>query len=241
MTSITPPSYDTATASAMILITLLVCMAWLRQFVQHLKPLTVIATGLGLLGLIALSFVGDKLGWFHRLDSFPPPYVLIALASLATSVALALSPVGGQLMRAVSYKALVALQMFRLPLELLMLRAALLHIMPVEFSMLGYNADVLSGGGALALWAYMQITGKQPLFAVQAWNALGIACLVAIGALAVLTSPFVHAFGSEPQHINTWILFFPYSLLPLVLLNSAIAGHILLTRKLFDKATEDTL
>lgn len=61
---------------------------------------------------------------------------------------------------------------------------------------------------------------------------MGIACLLVIAVLAVLTSPNVHAFGAVPQHINSWVLYFPYSLLPSVLVSVALLGHVLLTRKL---------
>jgi hypothetical protein len=53
-----------------------------------------------------------------------------------------------------------------------------------------------------------------------------------IGLLAVLTSPNIHAFGNSPEYINTWVLHFPYVYLPLLLVNFAVMGHVLSTRKL---------
>jgi hypothetical protein len=64
-----------------------------------------------------------------------------------------------------------------------------------------------------------------------------MACLAAIAALAVLTSPNVHAFGHSPEHINTWVLYFPYAYLPLLLVNFAVLGHVLSTRKLLNKSS----
>jgi hypothetical protein len=108
-----------------------------------------------------------------------------------------------------------------------------LQIMPIEFSMLGYNFDVLTGLGALLLLGYRPLIGELSLGIIKAWNLLGIACLIVIAGLAVATSPQVHAFGPKPEHINTWILFFPYSLLPLLLVGFAVLGHIVLSRKLY--------
>ena len=42
----------------------------------------------------------------------------------------------------------------------------------------------------------------------------------------------VRAFGDDPRHVNTWVLFFPYVWLPAVLVTIALAGHIVLTRAL---------
>jgi hypothetical protein len=61
---------------------------------------------------------------------------------------------------------------------------------------------------------------------------MGIACLLAIAVLAALTSPNLHFFGSDAKHINSWVLYFPYSLLPTLLVTYAVFGHVLLTRKL---------
>jgi hypothetical protein len=133
------------------------------------------------------------------------------------------------------YKTVVSLQIFRLPLELLMLRAALLGIMPIEFSMLGYNYDVLTGLGALLIVIAINSRGSVPKPVMWVWNLIGIGCLLVIFVLAVLTSPNVHAFGLEPAHMNSWVQYFPYTLLPSVLVTLAIFGHILMTHKLLLK------
>jgi hypothetical protein len=55
---------------------------------------------------------------------------------------------------------------------------------------------------------------------------------MAIVVIAVTTAPMVRAFGDDPRHINTWVLFFPYVWLPAVLVPIAIAGHLVVTRAL---------
>jgi len=42
----------------------------------------------------------------------------------------------------------------------------------------------------------------------------------------------VRAFGDEPQNLNTWVLYFPYVWLPVVLVTIALSSHIIITRKL---------
>jgi hypothetical protein len=228
------PAFDAVVAGGMVLLVLAMSAAWLvvihRRSANHAWSALIT-----LLIVVLLNVLGDQLGVFSRLDVLPPPFVLLVTACLGLAVAVGmgwLDDLGNTLVRTLSVRSLVALQIFRLPLELLMLRAALLGIMPIEFSLSGYNFDALTGAGALLLVIYCTVTSRVPLFAIALWNGLGIACLIAIAALAALTSPNVHAFGSEARHINSWVLYFPYSLLPTLLVTYAVFGHVLLTRKL---------
>jgi uncharacterized protein (DUF2147 family) len=225
------PAFDAITAGGMLLIALIMSLAWTGLLARREKRYGLWAkVVLVILGLACLA--GDWFGWFARLDLLPPPFVVLAMAAGSVAFAVGIGPVGDKLIRSTHIETLVALQIFRLPLELLMLRAGLLWIMPVEFSILGYNFDLFTGLGALLISIRVARTWSAPIGAVWIWNLFGIVCLVVIGALAVLTSPFVHAFGNAPQHINTWVLYFPYSLLPVLLVSFAVLGHVLLTRKL---------
>lgn len=215
----------------MLLIALIMSIAWTGLLAQRRRrdgfwmALTIATLTMACVG-------GDWFGWFVRLDMIPPPFIALAACAGGLTVVLGFSRVGDALIQSVHIETLVALQIFRLPLELLMLRAALLSIMPVELSILGYNLDLFTGLGAALIAVRAAQAGSVPVVVVWIWNLFGIACLGVIGALAVLTSPYVHAFGEAPQHINTWVLYFPYSLLPILLVTFAILSHVLLTRKL---------
>ncbi len=228
------PVFDFVTAAGMVLLALLMAAAWTGLLARRHKHYGIAGVAFFILVVVA-NIAGDSAGWFTRLDILPPPFVVMNFVILASVVLLGLgygSALGNTLVRSLQIETLVALQIFRLPLELLMLRAAYLQIMPVEFSMLGYNLDVLTGLGALLISVYCAWTWSLPVKVIWAWNLMGIACLLVIAVLAILTSPNVHAFGTAPQHINSWVLYFPYSLLPSVLVSLAVLGHVLLTRKL---------
>ncbi len=228
------PISDAITAWGMAAIAALMSAAWIALFARrHARDGKAVAVFF--IVVVLATFAGDRLGWFAHQDLFPPPFVAMNFLILLTVLLVGLGyvgQIGSSLVKSLHVETLVALQIFRLPLELLMLRAASLQIMPVEFSMLGYNLDVLTGLGALLITIYCAWTRSLPLKVIWAWNLMGIVCLVVIAVLAVLTSPNVHAFGIAPQHINSWVLYFPYSLLPSVLVSVAVLGHVLLTRKL---------
>ena len=228
------PAFDAITSVGMLLLVITMSAAWivvLRKRSARAALWAAVAIGLMLVANVA----GDLTGVFSRLDLQPPPFVLLVLLGLGLVVAVGLGyagKVGDVLVRTMPVEAMVALQIFRFPLEMLMLRAASLGIMPKEFSLLGYNLDALTGLGALAISLYCAWTWRLPLRVIWLWNIFGIACLLAIGILAALTSPNIRAFGASPERINSWVLYFPYSMLPTLLVVYAVFGHVLLTRKL---------
>ena len=157
---------------------------------------------------------------------------ILIVSFFAVAFALGLGPVGARLAQAVPLATLVGLQAFRLPLEMVMHRAATLGIMPPEMSYAGYNFDILTGAGAIALTAALRAGVAVTRGLVWVWNVWGLWCLAVIAVVAVASSPMVRAFGDDPRHVNTWVLFFPYVWLPAVLVTIALAGHIVLTRAL---------
>src|SRR5690348_17101392 len=78
-------------------------------------------------------------GVLARFDARPPPFVILVVAILALGVALAFSSLGRALATGLPLVALVGFQGFRLPLELVMHRAADEGVMPAEMSFGGYN------------------------------------------------------------------------------------------------------
>jgi hypothetical protein len=144
------PAFDAITAGGMVLLVLVMSMAWLRV-IHRRNPLKARWASLALLVIVLANVAGDQSGVFSRLDLLPPPFVLLVSASLGLAVAVgmgylgSMSRLGDSLVRTMSVERLLAMQIFRLPLQILMLRAAYLGIMPIEFSMQGYNLDVLTG------------------------------------------------------------------------------------------------
>jgi hypothetical protein len=232
------PTFDAPTAWGIALLALMMMSAWVYLLSKQTHRQAVWATLVFAIVVIA-NLAGDRWGLFTRLDLLPTPFVVMLMLCFGLVITVGMGywgNIGNTLTRALTIEGLIALQIFRLPLELLLLRAANLGIMPVEFSLRGYNGDVLTGVGALLLCLYIARAKTVPLIAVWVWNVWGIFCLLVIGLLAALTSPNLHAFGKQAQHINSWVLYFPYSLLPSVLVSLAVFGQVLLTRKLLSDA-----
>jgi hypothetical protein len=234
MVNLQRPVDDAITFWGMLLIVTLVSTVWILQFARYKRRYGVVVFVVVSI-VTGVNLISDQYGIFNRLDLLPPPFVMMNVAILLLVFAVGfgyLGQLGDMMVKHMTVRTLVSLQIFRLPLELLMLRAAYLEIMPMEFSMKGYNLDVLTGLGALLLTIYAVWKRSLPKMLVWVWNVMGIFLLLVIAVLALLTSPNVHAFGTAPIHINSWVLYFPYSLLPSILVSFAVLGHVLLTRKL---------
>lgn len=138
---------------------------------------------------------------------------------------------GGRLAAGVPLAWLVGIQGFRLPLELIMHRAAVEGVMPVQMSFSGWNFDIVTGITALMVAALIA-TKTAPRVLVVAWNTLGLVLLAVVGGIAVASLPPIHAFGSSPKRLNTWVTRFPYVWLPAGPVAFALAGHLVVARRL---------
>lgn len=181
-----------------------------------------------LLWLCALAVVA-RTGVLLRFEQRPPPLMLMMAVTIGLATYTGSSRLGRELARNLPLGALVGFHAFRLPLELVMHRAADEGVMPGVMSYSGYNFDIVSGTTALALGLWLSF-GRPPLWLVALWNALGFALLLAIGTIAILATPLFAAFGSD--QLNVWVGYFPFVWLPGILVGAALLGHILVLRRL---------
>ena len=178
-----------------------------------------------LMGFFAALAVSGLLG---RFELRPPPLMLWMLTTLGAALAVGLSPLGQRLAKELPLAALIGFQAFRLPLELVMHRAAAEGVMPSVMSYGGYNFDIVSGATALVLGAVLTRSAV-PRSLVVAWNVLGAVLLANIVTIAVLATPLIRAFGDA--QLNVWITRFPYCWMG-VMVGAALLGHVLVTRRL---------
>jgi hypothetical protein len=186
--------------------------------------LAVIAAWMAVTGLAARSGI---LADFARR---PPPMMFVVMGTAIAGLAVGLSRVGAQLASGLSFAALIGIQSFRLPLELVMHRAAREGVMPVHMSFSGYNFDIVAGAAAVVV-AILLATGKAPRALAMAWNMVGALLLVTIVIIGVASLPMFAAFGDSPERLNTWMAYFPFVWLPTVMVATAFAGHIVIARK----------
>ncbi len=188
--------------------------------------------------LILIWFVDSILSlsgvFLNTLKSTPPVFFPAVLATvlLAVYFAVKYEPLKG--FKDENMKFAVALQTFRLPLELIFVWAFHLGMMPRQMTFEGLNFDVLVGLTAPFIAYFGYHKEVLPKWALVGWNVAGLVLLANIVTVAILSAPTnFQVFTNEPH--NTIVLKFPYIFIPFFLVPLALFGHLFALRKLLKK------
>jgi hypothetical protein len=180
-------------------------------------------------GWLALTFALAASGKLS-FTSIPPTEGGLIVASLALGIAVGASRLGLKIATGIPLAALVGIQGFRFPLELLLHRAYVEGLMPVQMSYAGFNFDIVSGLSAIVVGALL-VRRPGSVGAARIWNIGGALLLVNILTIAVLSTPTpLRVFHNEPA--NEWIAHAPWVWLPSVYVVAAIIGHVVVLRRL---------
>ena len=163
--------------------------------------------------------------WMRR----PPPMMLGVAVPVLLALVTAASSLGHRIATTASFAAIIGIQAFRFPLELVMHQAAISGLMPPQMSYSGRNFDIITGILAIPV-AWIAARSTRSRLLIMMWNAIGTLLLINIVTIAVASMPMFAAFG--PARLNTWIADSPYVFLPAILVPAAVFGHALIWRKL---------
>jgi hypothetical protein len=194
-----------------------------RENVAVVFLLTLVGSAVWMMGTFVVAAKG-KLSFTTK----PPTMMILIALTFALAFALGLSSFGKRLAVGLPLAALVGIQAFRFPLEMLMHRAYEQGLMPVQMSYSGRNFDIVTGISAAVLSVAL-LRVRVPMWLLKAWNLLGIVLLANIVTIAMLSAPTpFRRFHNEPA--NVWITHASYVWLPGVFVFFAILGHIVITR-----------
>jgi hypothetical protein len=169
-------------------------------------------------------------GRLDRYDAMPAPALLLVLLLTVVTVLFAASSLGARLSSSIGLATLVGFQVFRVPVEWLLHRLAVEHVIPEVMTYSGQNFDLVSGitGGLLGVWLLRHDLSRRLL---MLWNLLGLALLANIVLVAILSTPIpFRVFTEGPSNLLPST--FPFVWLPCFLVQLALLGHLLLFRRL---------
>lgn len=192
----------------------------------------VVTATIGAVSWMAVTAASARTGVLRQWDRNPPPFMLLDFVIATVAVGIAFSPLGRRLVTYLPLWSLVAVQGFRLPLELAMHGMYERGIMPVQMSYASRNVDILTGAAAIVVAALLA-SGRGGRALVTAWNVIGLILLVNIVAIAIRSTPRFHYFGDE--QLNVWITYSPFVWLPAVMVLTALAGHLLIFRPVVER------
>lgn len=132
----------------------------------------------------------------------------------------------GKWLMALPLWALIGFQAFRLPLEIILHSWAEQGTIPGTMTWTGQNFDVITGVLAL-ICAPLSVKYVR---AARIFNVVGFLLLLNVMRVAMMSSPLPFAWGVQPT--LQVVLHLPYAWIGSVCVAGALAGHIILFRKL---------
>lgn len=221
---------DSVSIVGFLLVVAFVIMAFLNAV--DLARLPTMRIGVGLLVWLAVVSIVVASGIMER--NLPLGVALFFGVGNLVGVAFALSPMGRAIATQVPIAHLIVFQAFRLPLELVLHSWAAQGTIPETMTWSGSNLDVLTGILALiAAPLVLNLRGEMQWTIAWCFNITGLALLLNVGRVAVMSSPMPFAWQVDPP--LALALHLPYAWIGPVCVAGALAGHIVLTRALLKK------
>lgn len=172
--------------------------------------------------LVFMGLVGS--GWVEE-QPFPRLMMMFGTINF-TILILSFSSVGKKISKTVTVSQLIFFQSFRLPLELVLHSWFNQGTIPETMTWSGSNFDIVTGVMALGCFSVAHKSKYVPWI----FNIAGTILLLNVMRVAVLSSPLPFAWNVDPSlQIG---LYLPYALIVPVCVGGALAGHLVLFRKL---------
>lgn len=188
-----------------------------------------LGTSLGVALWLGITGVASASG-ILRTHALPPPVLLFVSSSLIVATSAAFSRLGTRLIDGVPIAALVGIQAFRLPLELVLHQWHAEGVLPIQMTYSGFNFDILTGTSALLLGVWLAVRKAPPARAlVLAWNVFGTLLLLNVMTIAVLSSPLPIRMFTEGVPVLL-AFYFPYGWIVPFCVGGALFGHLIVFR-----------
>ncbi|HLA95677.1 MAG TPA: hypothetical protein VK612_08145 [Pyrinomonadaceae bacterium] len=173
-------------------------------------------------------------GFYQTLATVPPRVFAFGAAPTLLLIAALLIFARTTFIDPLSLKILTLLHIIRIPVELVLYWLAHANVIPQSMTFEGSNFDILSGITApmVYFFAFRKGTVNGPLLIV--WNiaALLLVLNVVINAILSFPGPLQRINFDTP---NIAIMYFPFNLLPTVVVPIVIFAHLASLRQLLSK------
>jgi hypothetical protein len=167
-------------------------------------------------------------------DTVPPRLLLLALPPVLLIAILFLTTKGKVFIDSLDIKYLTILHIIRIPVELVLLWLSINKAVPQLMTFEGRNFDILSGITAPFIFYFGFVKNTLNKKILLAWNFICLALLLNIVINAVLSAPtnFQQLAFDQP---NIAILYYPFNLLPAVVVPLVLLSHLAAIRQLWRK------
>lgn len=164
-------------------------------------------------------------------DVMPPRFLLAVLPPFILIAALFVTAKGRTFIDKANLEYLTILHVIRIPVEVVLYWLFLHKAVPVLMTFEGWNLDIISG--ITAPFALVVLLSKNSFKrkTLLAWNLVCLALLINIVVIAILCLPFPFQKLAFDQP-NIAVLYFPYVLLPAVIVPVVLFSQLVSIRQL---------
>ncbi len=173
-------------------------------------------------------------GFYTNTDVLPPRFLLLVLPPLLFTVLLFVTSRGRRMLDSLNVRLLVLLHIIRIPVEIVLFGLFLEKQVPELMTFSGRNFDIVAGITAPLVYYFGYVKNRLHRRVLLAWNIAGLALLLNIVIHAVLSvpTPFQQLAFDQP---NIAILYFPFMLLPGLLVPLVLLCHLVTLRSLLKR------
>jgi hypothetical protein len=210
---------------AFLLITIFTVFVFYKA-TNRSKPVLIIIS----IWMIVQSIISVT-GFYQATDSIPPRLVLLVAPPMMAIVFIFLTSKGRAFIDSLNSKFLTLLHIVRIPVELILLALFIYGYVPRIMTFEGRNLDIISGASAVLIYYFGYIKKAAGYKLLLMWNFVCLALLLNIVVIAIFSAPFsFQQFGFDQPNIG--ILYFPFTLLPGVIVPIVLFSHLASIRKL---------
>jgi hypothetical protein len=178
-----------------------------------------------LLGWLLLQTIVSLSGFYTNTDVLPPRFLLLVIPPFLLIASLFIFKKGRRFIDSLDIKLLTLLHIIRVPVELVLLFLLINKAIPKIMTFEGQNFDILSGLLSPVVYYFVFVKNKWGKPVLLAWNFICLALLINIVTIAVLTLPYPLQQLAFDQP-NRAVLYFPFVLLPGVVVPLVLFSHL---------------
>ncbi len=212
-------------------VTVLTAKYLLQQIVRRAAPRMAQNASIAVGTLLVATALIAWSGWL-KFGPMPPRLMILVFSVSAFTIWLScFTQFGEALAKVPPLHWLIGMQVFRVPVEIFLHWGWREGFVPKQMTWESCNWDILTGVTAIPV-AWLAVRGTFGRGGVLVWNALGLALLLNILTVAILSMPTpLRVFTNEP--VNIFVTGPPYVWLPAFLVQFALLGHLLVFRRLW--------
>jgi hypothetical protein len=180
---------------------------------------------------VLLQTILGLIGFYTNWQSIPPRLPLLIGPPVLCILGLLILKSGRKFIDSLNLQTLTVLHVIRIPIEITLYYLLMARLIPVSMTFEGTNFDIISGITAPIVYYFTFILKKIHPGVLLAWNFLCLALLLNVVITAILSAPtpFQKLAFDQP---NVGVLYFPFTLLPAVVVPIVLLSHLASIRQL---------